>query len=40
VVAGRHKIEFLWDAWGKRIAVVTPGQAPIALTDFPLGRTS
>jgi dipeptidyl aminopeptidase/acylaminoacyl peptidase len=30
-------IAFLWDAWGKQdLYVVTPGQAPIALTDFPL----
>ena len=28
-------IAFLWDAWGKQdLYVVTPGQAPIALTDF------
>ena len=32
-------IAFLWDAWGKQdLFVVTPGQAPIALTDFP-GRS-
>ena len=31
------KVAFLWDAWGKQdLYVVTPGQAPIALTDFPL----
>ncbi len=30
-------VAFLWDAWGKQdLYVVTPGQAPIALTDFPL----
>src|SRR3954468_25023982 len=30
-------IAFLWDAWGKQdLFVVTPGQAPIALTDFPV----
>src|SRR6188508_1393505 len=30
-------IAFLWDAWGKQdLYVVTPGQAPIALTDFPV----
>src|SRR5882724_2583852 len=28
-------VAFLWDAWGKQdLFVVTPGQAPIALTDF------
>ena len=31
------KVAFLWDAWGKQdLYVVAPGQAPIALTDFPL----
>ena len=31
------QIAFLWDAWGKQdLHVVTPGQLPIALTDFPL----
>jgi len=31
------QIAFLWDAWGKQdLFVVTPGQAPVALTDFPL----
>src|SRR5690349_22878578 len=31
------QIAFLWDSWGKQdLFVVTPGQAPIALTDFPL----
>ncbi len=30
-------VAFLWDAWGKQdLFVVTPGQQPIALTDFPL----
>src|SRR5882757_9383582 len=30
-------IAFLWDAWGKQdLFVVTPGQAPVALTDFPV----
>jgi dipeptidyl aminopeptidase/acylaminoacyl peptidase len=30
-------VAFLWDAWGKQdLYVVTPGQAPIALTDFPV----
>src|SRR5471032_3433230 len=30
-------IAFLWDAWGKQdLFVVTPGQKPIALTDFPV----
>src|SRR5262245_2901156 len=30
-------IAFLWDSWGKQdLYVVTPGQTPIALTDFPL----
>src|SRR5215510_9692557 len=28
-------IAFLWDAWGKQdLFVVTPGQKPVALTDF------
>ena len=28
---------FLWDAWGKQdLFVVTPGQKPVALTDFPV----
>src|SRR5258707_14667710 len=28
-------VAFLWDAWGKQdLFVVTPGQPPIALTDF------
>src|SRR5436190_130672 len=31
------QIAFLWDAWGKQdLYVVTPGQVPVALTDFPL----
>jgi dipeptidyl aminopeptidase/acylaminoacyl peptidase len=31
------KVAFLWDAWGKQdLFVVTPGQTPIALTDFPV----
>ena len=31
------KIAFLWDSWGKQdLFVVTPGQQPIQLTDFPL----
>jgi dipeptidyl aminopeptidase/acylaminoacyl peptidase len=30
-------IAFLWDAWGKQdLFVVTPGQQPIQLTDFPV----
>jgi dipeptidyl aminopeptidase/acylaminoacyl peptidase len=30
-------IAFLWDAWGKQdLFVVTPGQPPLALTDFPV----
>jgi dipeptidyl aminopeptidase/acylaminoacyl peptidase len=30
-------VAFLWDAWGKQdLFVVTPGQRPVALTDFPL----
>ena len=30
-------IAFLWDAWGKQdLYVVTPGQVPLALTDFPV----
>ena len=30
-------VAFLWDAWGKQdLFVVTPGQPPIALTDFPV----
>src|SRR5215813_1240126 len=30
-------VAFLWDAWGKQdLYVVTPGQAPVQLTDFPL----
>src|SRR3954469_741200 len=29
-------IAFLWDAWGEQdLFVVTPGQKPIALTDYP-----
>ncbi len=32
-------IGFLWDAAGKQdLFVVTPGQAPVALTNFPLNR--
>ena len=31
------KIAFLWDSWGKQdLFVVTPGQRPVQLTDFPL----
>ena len=31
------KVAFLWDAWGKQdLYVVTPGQSPVQLTDFPL----
>ena len=31
------KIAFLWDAWGKQdLFVVSPGQKPFALTDFPV----
>ena len=31
------QIAFLWDSWGKQdLFVVTPGQTPVALTDFPL----
>src|SRR5262245_21288585 len=30
-------VAFLWDAWGKQdLFVATPGQKPVALTDFPL----
>jgi dipeptidyl aminopeptidase/acylaminoacyl peptidase len=30
-------IAFLWDAWGKQdLYVVTPGQTPVALADFPV----
>jgi dipeptidyl aminopeptidase/acylaminoacyl peptidase len=30
-------IAFLWDSWGKQdLFVVTPGQPPVALTDFPV----
>src|SRR5262244_2484633 len=30
-------VAFLWDAWGKQdLFVVTPGQKPIALTDYPV----
>jgi dipeptidyl aminopeptidase/acylaminoacyl peptidase len=30
-------IAFLWDAWGKQdLFVITPGQKPVALTDFPV----
>ena len=30
-------VAFLWDAWGKQdLFVVTPGQRPVALTDFPV----
>jgi dipeptidyl aminopeptidase/acylaminoacyl peptidase len=30
-------VAFLWDAWGKQdLFVVTPGQNPVALTDFPV----
>ncbi|MBY0493628.1 MAG: prolyl oligopeptidase family serine peptidase [Cyanobacteria bacterium] len=32
-----RQIAFLWDSWGKQdLYVVTPGQQPIALTDFPV----
>ena len=31
------QIAFLWDAWGKQdLFVVTPGQVPVQLTDFPV----
>jgi dipeptidyl aminopeptidase/acylaminoacyl peptidase len=30
-------VAFLWDAWGKQdLFVATPGQPPLALTDFPV----
>ncbi len=30
-------VAFLWDAWGKQdLFVATPGQRPVALTDFPV----
>jgi len=30
------QVAFLWDSWGKQdLFVVTPGQAPVQLTDFP-----
>ena len=30
-------VAFLWDAWGKQdLFIATPGQAPVALTDFPV----
>ena len=30
-------VAFLWDAWGKQdLVVATPGQQPVALTDFPV----
>ena len=30
-------VAFLWDSWGKQdLFVVTPGQKPVALTDFPV----
>src|SRR5436305_11945798 len=30
-------IAFLWDAWGKQdLFAVTPGQRPVALTDYPV----
>src|SRR4249920_377474 len=30
-------VAFLWDAWGKQdLFVATPGQPPVALTDFPV----
>ncbi len=32
-------VAFLWDAWGKQdLFVATPGQKPVALTDFPVDR--
>src|SRR5690349_24699670 len=32
-----RSIAFLWDAWGKQdLYLVTPGQSPVALTDFPV----
>src|SRR5262245_53689354 len=32
-----RQIAFLWDSWGKQdLFVVTPGQQPVQLTDFPL----
>ena len=31
------KVAFLWDSWGKQdLFVTTPGQEPVALTDFPV----
>ncbi|HUE84846.1 MAG TPA: prolyl oligopeptidase family serine peptidase [Vicinamibacterales bacterium] len=33
------RVAFLWDAAGKQdVFVVTPGQAPVALTDFPVDQ--
>src|SRR6185436_18834454 len=30
-------VAFLWDAWGKQdLFAVTPGQKPVALTDYPV----
>src|SRR5437868_15089267 len=30
-------VAFLWDAWGKQdLFVATPGQRPVALTDYPV----
>src|SRR3954453_22374255 len=30
-------VAFLWDSWGKQdLFVVSPGQKPVALTDFPV----
>src|SRR5215831_8662210 len=30
-------VAFLWDAWGKQdLFAVTPGQRPVALTDYPV----
>src|SRR5947207_3719557 len=30
-------VAFLWDAWGKMdLFVTTPGQKPVALTDYPV----
>jgi len=32
-----RSVAFLWDAWGKQdLFVATPGQKPVALTDYPV----
>ena len=32
-----ERVAFLWDAWGKQdLFVVTPGEEPVQLTDFPV----